>query len=352
MNVPGSSPTVVVIGGGYGGTVVARALDDVAHVVLVEPRDAFVHNIGALRAAVDPAWAPRIFLPYDRLLANGRVVRDRGAQVTADRVVLGSGEEIRPDFVVLASGSSYPFPAKSDVADTAQAVAKYRATHSQLAAANSVLLLGAGPVGIELAGEINSVWPDKRVILADVADDILAGPYKPELRSELRRQLDERGVELVLGVDDPAALEADVVLRTHGVTPETGYLAGDLAAARTADGRVAVTPELRVAGHDTVFALGDIAADHLQMAATAQRHAPVIADNIRTLITGDGELAAYEPFGTAIVVPLGPSGGAGQLPGMDEIAGPDATADIKGRHLMVEPLEQALGLAPTATPPA
>jgi apoptosis-inducing factor 2 len=352
MNVSPSSPTVVVVGGGYGGTAAARALDDVAHVVLVEPRDAFVHNIGALRAVVDPAWAPRIFLPYDRLLTNGRVVCDRAVQVAADRVLLGSGEEIRPDFIVLATGSSYPFPAKSDLAETDQALAKYRTTHSQLAAAKSVLLLGAGPVGIELAGEITAAWPDKRVVLADIADDILPGPYKPELRSELRRQLSERNVELVLGAHDPADLEADIVFRTHGVSPETGYLADDLAAARTADGRVAVTPELRAAGHDTVFALGDIAADHVQKAATAQRHAPVIADNIRTLITGDGELAAYEPFPTAIVVPIGPSGGAGQLPDMDEIAGPDATAEIKGRHLMVEPLEQALGLAPTTAPPA
>jgi len=190
MNAASSaSPTVAVIGGGYGGTIAARALDDIADVVLVEPRDAFVHNIGALRAVVDPAFAPRIFLPYTRLLANGRVVRDRAAQVSADRVVLESGDEIRPDFVVLATGSSYPFPAKSDVDDAEAATAKYRALNAELAAAESVLLLGAGPVGIELAGEITSAWPDKRVILADIADDILAGPYMPELRAELRRQL-------------------------------------------------------------------------------------------------------------------------------------------------------------------
>lgn len=343
-----SSPIVAVIGGGYGGTAAARALDDVADVVLIEPRDAFVHNIGALRALIDPAWAPRIFLPYDRLLANGRLVRDRAVQVAADRVLLGSGEEIRPDFLVLATGSSYPFPAKSDADDSADALAKYRATHAELAGAKSVLLLGAGPVGIELAGEISSAWPDKHVILADVAADILAGPYKPELRTELRRQLSERGVELVLGAEDPAHLEADLVFRTHGVTPETGYLVDDLVAARTSDGRISVTPELRVVGHDTVFALGDIAADHVQMGATAQRHAPIIAGNIRALIAGEGELTAYEPFPPGIVVPLGPSGGAAQLPGTEGIAGPDTVAEIKGRHLMVEPLEQALGLASTA----
>src|SRR5262245_8620815 len=42
--------TVVVVGGGYAGVHVAHSLDDVADVVLVEPKDAFVHNVAALRA--------------------------------------------------------------------------------------------------------------------------------------------------------------------------------------------------------------------------------------------------------------------------------------------------------------
>ena len=74
-------PTVVVIGGGYGGIGVAKALDADVDVVLVEPKDAFVHNVAALRALADPSWLPRIYLPYDRLLASGRVVRDRAAKV-------------------------------------------------------------------------------------------------------------------------------------------------------------------------------------------------------------------------------------------------------------------------------
>src|SRR5690349_9644925 len=62
--------TVAVIGGGYGGAAVAKALDDVADVVLVEPKDAFHHNAAALRAVVRPDWLTRIFLPYDNLLTS------------------------------------------------------------------------------------------------------------------------------------------------------------------------------------------------------------------------------------------------------------------------------------------
>lgn len=41
--------TVAVVGGGYGGAAVAKALDAEADVVLIDPRDAFVNASGALR---------------------------------------------------------------------------------------------------------------------------------------------------------------------------------------------------------------------------------------------------------------------------------------------------------------
>jgi len=39
-----------------------------------------MHQVAALRALVDPSWLPRIYLPYDKLLGNGRVVRERAAR--------------------------------------------------------------------------------------------------------------------------------------------------------------------------------------------------------------------------------------------------------------------------------
>jgi NADH dehydrogenase FAD-containing subunit len=100
---------VIVVGGGYGGVATAKALDDIADVVLIEPKDAFVHNIAALRALVDPEWTDRIFYPYRHLLSRGRVIHDRAVHVEADAVTIGSGERIEADYIVLASGSAYPF---------------------------------------------------------------------------------------------------------------------------------------------------------------------------------------------------------------------------------------------------
>ena len=359
------SATVAVIGGGYGGILAAKMLDDLTDVVLVEPRDRFVHNVAALRGLVDPAWTDRLFFPYDRLLARGRVLHDRAVHVDSTAVTLGSGQRITPDYLVLATGSSYPFPAKVDVDDSETAKARFRATHEALAEARSVLLLGAGPVGLELAGEIRSAWPDKAVTVVDPGDDLLAGAGFPdEFRSELRRQLDALGVDLVLGTSlreeppsDPGEaktftattttgeeITADIWFRCFGARPVSGYLGGDLSAARRANGQVEVTPELRLPGHAHVFALGDLTAiPEAKMAKAAGDHAEVVAANIRTLVQGGDELRAYEPAGPGISLPLGPRGGATYAAGMG-LLDAETTAQIKGADLRVGPMAEALGL--------
>jgi len=366
---PEPRATAVVIGGGYGGVNVAKALDDVLDVVLVEPRDAFVHNIAALRALVDPAFLPKIFLPYDRLLTHGRVVRDRAVEVTAHRVVLASGDAIAADYIVLATGSAYPFPAKSNAHEAEDAIDNYRLAHDDLAHANRVLLIGAGPVGIELAGEIVAKWPDKHVTLLDVSDDVLGDRFRADLRAELRTQLLDLGVELVLGeglqefpstvanelatftVTTSAGREitADIWFQCFGVTPVSDYLGDDLAAARLPSGFVDVGPALQVAGHDNVFAIGAVSTADAKMAGMAGMQAALVAQNITQLVNGDHDLAAYEPYGTAIVVPIGPEGGSGQLPGQDELASREMVASVKGRDLMVDRYAELFN-APTSVP--
>jgi apoptosis-inducing factor 2 len=298
-----AQPTVVVVGGGYGGISVSRALDDTSNVVRVEPKDAFMHNIAALRALVDPSWLPRIFLPYAGLLTNGRVVRDRAVVVDPHRVVTASGAEFSADFIVLATGSRYPFPAKTDLVDTRQAQEQVRQTNRALAQADRILLVGAGPLGIELAGEIREVWPEKTIVLLDVADEILGGPYVPELKSELRRQLLESRVELILGSPlrqapptEPGELAtftvtteagtdvtADIWFRCYGVTPNSDYLGDELASARRRDGFIEVGPALQVAGQTTVFAVGDISTADAKMAGFARHQAATVAVNISAL---------------------------------------------------------------------
>ncbi|HEX3947581.1 MAG TPA: FAD/NAD(P)-binding oxidoreductase [Acidimicrobiales bacterium] len=365
----GGQPKVVVVGGGYGGVTVAKGLDEVADVVLVEPKAAFLHNVAALRALVDPSWLSKVFMPYDSVLARGRVVRDRAVTVDPGRVVTASGEEIRADYVVLATGSAYPFPAKTDLVDTGAAREQFRKVNRTLAAADRVLLVGAGPVGVELAGEVHAVWPDKAVTLLDTAGQLLGGLFKEELKAELRRQLAELGVELVLGsplqalpptepgeagtftvaTEDGVTVTADIWFRCFGVVPNSDFLGPDLLPARRADGFVEIGPALQVAGQDTVFAVGDVSTADAKMAGFARREAQVVVDNITALAAGRTELAVYEPMGaSAIVIPIGPTGGSGQFPGQEGIVPAETVADLKGRDMMIGPFAELFGLAATA----
>ncbi len=348
-------PSVLVVGGGYGGINAAKALDDVADVTLVDPTEAMVHNIAAWRALVEPEWLDRIFLPYAHLLAHGRFVRDRAVGVDGRRVTLASGDVLEPDYLVLATGSSYPFPAKNEEPDIASARSRVRAAHEALLAADRALIVGAGPAGLELAGEIKAFFPAKQVTIADVSPDILAGPYDQALRDELRRQLGDLGIELRLGAalrklpsappatlapiaiaaEDGGELVADIWFRAFGVRPHSGYLeGGSLEDRRDERGYVRVDEHLRVLDEDRVFALGDVADADRDMAGIATAQAKVVAENIRALIAGTGELTSWETFPPLIAIPLGPEGGAGFVG--DGVADSATIAELKGRDMLVD----------------
>jgi NADH dehydrogenase FAD-containing subunit len=359
--------TVAVIGGGYGGAAVAKALDEDADVVLIEPKDAFVHAAGSLRALVQPEWAGNIFFPYDRLLQRGKVIRERAASVDAGGVTLASGERVNADYLVLASGSNYPFPAKMDTDSSRTALERLRATHKELAGAERVLVVGAGPVGLELSGEIKAVWPDKHVTIVDPARQLVPG-FASDLREDLHRQLDALGVDLRLDtalttqprtepglaktftVDTTRGeISADIWFRCHGVSVNGDYLSDSLAAARTPQGQVRVTGTLNVDGHGHIYALGDITdLAEAKMAGYAMRHAEVVAKNIIAQVQGKQPTAVYQPSPIpSILLPLGPGGGVGQVPSPDgpTILPAQTVSEYKGADLFTGRFVELFGTA-------
>ncbi len=347
---------VVVVGGGYGGVAVATALDDVAEVVLVEPKDQFVHAVGTLRALGDPAWQSRVFHSYDSLLRRGRVRRAWARSVSPGVVRLSGSETLLADHVVLATGTGYPFPAKFLEDDTDVARARLHRTREALRDCERVVVVGAGPVGLELAGELTAAYPGLHVTVVEKEPDILVGDYLPELRTSLHEQLAARGVELVLGaplaylppydvgtygpfsVETTAgvAVSGQMWFRCHGSRPLTGYLDAELSRGMHGDGTIPVDEHLRVVGQEAVWAVGDITDVRESKRATAARaHAEVVADNIRDVIAGRAPGATYAAAPERIVLPLGPEGGASQVDvdGVRTLLGPDETSLIKGADL-------------------
>ncbi|MGW5644480.1 NAD(P)/FAD-dependent oxidoreductase [Saccharopolyspora sp. NPDC003752] len=363
------SRTVAVIGGGYGGAAVAKALQSEADVVLIDPRDAFVNAAASLRALTRPDWAGNMFFPFETLLTQGEVIRDRAVSVDPGGVTLASGEHVPADYVVLATGSSYAYPAKPGSDSVGDALDDLRRTNEELRRAGKVLILGAGPVGLELAGEIEDAWPDKHVTIVDPARELLPG-FEPEVVEDLRGQLDALGVDVRLGTGLAAPpsteagragaftatttggdeITADIWFRAYGTSTNSDYLADGKLTTRTPQGQVPVTEFLNVVGHDHVYAVGDITdVAEAKMAAHAMQHAEVVVKNISAQLSGERPAATYAPQPSlSILLPLGRSGGVGQLPSPE---GPTAAsaamvAEYKGADLFTGRFIEQFG--PTA----
>jgi NADH:ubiquinone reductase (H+-translocating) len=148
---------------------------------------------------------------------------------------------------------------------------------------------GAGPTGVELAGQIrelatraltnefHSIAPEEaRVLLFDGGDSILSG-FAPGLTRKATTILQQLGVELHLGVHvtdvrsdgitvtpkkdgGPRDYATRTVLWTAGVeaVPFAGRVAEVLGAHSDRAGRITVEPDLSVPGHPEVFVIGDL----------------------------------------------------------------------------------------------
>lgn len=359
---------VTIVGGGYGGITVAKALDNVAEVTLVEQKDTFVNHAAALRATVDREWAEKIFLPYDNLLDNGRVVHGTALAVDGTTVHVAGEGPIEADYLVLATGTAYPFPAKHLESSSVIAKARIERAHANLEQAKRVLVTGAGDVGIEMVGEITSAFPSIEVILLERENEILPRKgNKPELREAIAFQLQERGVEIITGDRltslppvDPGVLspfhvgtkhgrtlEADMWFRAYGAAAATGFLGDDYDDIRHYDGTIRVDDELRVVDHPGVWAIGDITdVRETKRADAARAHAAVVAENIRALIAGKAPETTYAPRPEQVVLPLGPDGGAAQLlrDGVRVVVGPEEASRIKGADIFDTRMRETLGV--------
>ena len=358
---------VIIVGGGYAGTTLARALDTSFEVVLVEPRDAFVHNVAAIRALVDPNLLDSIILPYDRLLKRGRVVRDRVSAVSEGAVTLASGARLLADYVVLATGTSYaqPFKPATDSSDDFRAASA--ATNAAIKAARSVAIVGGGAVGVELAGEIASTLKGKSVTLVS-STRVLFPDFAPGLGARLAADLKGLGVSVMSGaqakdltgidrpqpgpltLDSGAVVEADLVIPAIGAKPVTGVVCGLANARFDAIGRVETDGWMRPAGLKTVFALGDMAANgDLMTIVASSRQAPWLAKTLEALASGTAieSLPRYSAWPSPpILVPLGPSHGASVLPVTKKglVVGPFLTGLIKGKSLFIPRYHKEFGL--------
>ena len=241
----GAAPTeagprrVVIVGASFAGLAAQRELSgrrDVT-VTLVDFKSYFEYTPGILRCFVKPDFLGELTcaLPSSRNeLILGAMTR-ADAEGVVIRDVQGAVRTVPYDYLVLAVGSTYADPIKpleSEPTLRARA-ASWEQAAAKLAAASTVIIVGAGPVGVELAGEILTVFPQKRVTFVDMARTILPG-FSESAASYTKAWFAARGAEMRLGeaIDQISSnslllksgelLEADVVYKCVRMMPPHG----------------------------------------------------------------------------------------------------------------------------------
>jgi apoptosis-inducing factor 2 len=234
---------------------------------------------------------------------------------------------------------------------------------------NTIAIVGGGPVGTELAGEISTAYPSKAVTLVAGSPSLVPG-YSAKLAETLAVQLRSKGVSLQLntrvdtlvsdehpfmGSLELAGAGPQLVFPALGARPVTTVLQQIPGVGLDRQGRVVLDAWLRPAGARSLFALGDAAATGDPMTIVAiTRQVPWLSKTITALLAGRSleSLPPYRPWPMrGILVPLGPRDGASVLPilrnGMQ--IGKWATALLKGRELFVPRYLEEFGYDRAAT---
>ncbi|HEX2284665.1 MAG TPA: FAD-dependent oxidoreductase [Mycobacterium sp.] len=296
---------VVVIGGGYAGTLAANHLrmrHDV-DITLVNPRPKFVerlrlhqHAAGNYDATVD----------YGTLLGKGiRLVVDTATCIdTASRAVqLASGRSLDYDYVIYAVGSTGAVPSSvAGAAEFAYPVAelelaqRLREALDQLPPNAPITVVGAGLTGIEVATELAE--QGRKVTL--VCGGKLAPPLSEAGRRSVAKVLAKLGVavletDVVTEVRSDAVVFADGAVRPSALTIWTaGFGVPELAAASGLHtdplGRLLTDETLTSIDDDRIVAAGDCAAPSgvpLRMCcASASQLGPQAANTVLSRIAG------------------------------------------------------------------
>ncbi len=296
---------MVIVGGGFGGLAAARGLSDApVRITLIDRRNHHLFQPLLYQVATAGLNPADIAAPIRAMLAdqaNVRVLLGEVVAIDADdaNLTLDDDAVIGYDHLVLAAGSTHSYfghddweahaPGLKTVEDALEIRRRTllaferaeRATDPLEREANlTFVVVGGGPTGVEMAGAVAEIAlrtmtrefrtidsTTARIILLEGTDRIL-GSYPESLSASARRQLAALGVDVRTGVmvtdvgaDGVETSSGTIRTRTivWGAGNEASPLARQLGASVDRAGRVEVEPDLSIADHPEVFAIGDMA---------------------------------------------------------------------------------------------
>lgn len=357
---------VVIVGGGFAGLHLVRRLEGrlragEAQITMLDRNNFHLFTPLLYQVATGELPPHAVAYPLRVPLAGDRFVRAEVQAIDLDAKVVRSSEGAFPyDIVVIAPGSvtnDYGIPGVREHTLTVKWLADGRALRHRIlsvfeqAGAEhdpqkrrellSFAIVGAGPVGVELAASmrdlmdhtLRGIYPtidfgrEPRITLIDAADRVLP-QMNPKLSGIAARRLAKLGVEMRLGTlvasvtadgvatKDRLFVRASTVIWAGGV--KVNPLLAPLALPKSKDGRLVVDENLRAGGRDDAISFGDAAAFAVQgtllpmLAQVAVLQAPAAARNLLHLIRGE-PLEPYRYHRKGDLVALGRTSAAAEF---------------------------------------
>lgn len=305
-----SRPTIVIIGAGFAGLDAAKKLAKAdVDVLLIDRQNFHLFTPLLYQVATSGLEPGEIAYPVRGILRGKANVRFLLGNVEAidseNRSVTvktnGTTRQERYDYLLIAAGSQpqyfgqrqieqYSFGLKT-LADGVVLrnhllkcfeKAAWSDDPAYRTALTTIVVAGGGSTGLETAGAMRELYryvlrkeyasqiPDLqgRVILIEMNDHLLT-TYPPRLRAAARRQLEDMGVEVILGSsvaeagEDHIRLSDGRVIPTYTLVWAAGVKASPLAEMLHVplgkNGRVPVLSTMEVIGHSDIYVVGDMA---------------------------------------------------------------------------------------------
>jgi NADH dehydrogenase len=292
---------IVVIGGGYAGTLAANHLRLRADVdiTLVNPRPVFVERIRLHQLAAGSGSAA---VDYGTLLGEGiKLVVDSAERInSAERQVeLGSGAVLDYDYLIYAVGSTGAVPAAVPGAvEFAYPIAEFeyaerlRAALEELHPDAPVTVVGAGLTGIETASELAEQGRRVTLVCGGLLGPSLSGPGRRSVAKWLRRLgVTVLETDVVREVRPDAVVFADGAIRPSALTVWTAGFGVPQLAARSGLstdklGRLLTDETLTSVDDPRIVAAGDAAAPSDQpLRMSCQAAVPLGAQAANTVLS-------------------------------------------------------------------
>lgn len=357
-------PRVVVLGAGFAGLAACDALSGAAADVVLVDRHTYntfqplLYQVAT--AGLNPGDIAYPIRSFTRQHPNVtfRLATVTSIDVASAKVALDDGDSVDYDVLVLATGAATSYFGVPGAAERARAIytmedaigvrdqvtlaleraAVHGAPHGEL----TTVIVGGGPTGVEMAGtmaelrdvELRTTYPSLersqvRIVLVEQRDALL-GAFDGRLGDYARAQLAARGVEVRLGAGVREITASSVVFSSGEelacglVIWAAGVGPGQLTEALPFPlerGRIVVEPDLRVKGHDRIFAIGDVAAasagagGHLlpQLAQPAIQEGRHAGEQVRRLLGGD-RTVPFRYHDKGMMATIGRRAAVAQLP--------------------------------------